>query len=761
MKYSIIIPCFNSLALTISCIESVRKHSKDFELILVDDLSTDGTIEYLRKESITHRDTFCVFHEQNLGFSHSVNSGIDQSTGNFIVLLNSDTVVTPGWLESMCDTFPKAEKQFRISRVGAVGPVSNYAGGDQGIDAEKYSLEQLDHSAVQHRATYKNNMLLSGFLSGFCVMIRREVINDIGLFSTIYPHGFWEDNDYCLRMLLAGWNLVIDQSTFIHHHGSASFRTLKIDPNYLLRSNQLKFFGAHYHEKPQKLITVIRTHNQAELLESAISNASIYSDGIVVLLDRCTDSSLTIATSFTKVVKVIDQHKPFDEARDRQLLIDDATKYGADWILSLDSDEIIEDAFTYEYAHKLMNPIDPQVLAYGFNFKTFFLGQTHYRTDGTFGELWGVRFWRVLKHQAIQSHGHEGLHCTHGPFIPMFNTRRLRTRVKHYGYDSIEKCIDKFQFYSTLDKKPDLVKTSPIGYKHIIADNINVNRWKETNDITLCMCVHNEETNLFSFLARYYVYFDDIVIVDTHSSDQTKKVANLFGCRLFNHKWHDSFSELRNFALEQCKTKWVLSMDPDEEIIEKDIPTLWHMIEENVDGWLFKFLNFQKDGSIVYSDNVRLFRNIPKLYWSWRCHENMAPSISESNLTILTAPFDLRHYGFLKEGKDHDRKLNQYGSMLKKQIKEFPKEPIGYFHLAFHEFEEGHQAAGIKLLKKAASLKPEFFLAHKEIALYYLKEAHKYFSKAAVSIPQGHYYSHWLNKVKSLVEDILIRPLDK
>jgi len=99
--------------------------------------------------------------------------------------------------------------------------------------------------------------------------------------------------------------------------------------------------------------------------------------------------------------------------------------------------------------------------------------------------------------------------------------------------------------------------------------------------------------------------------------------------------------------------------------------------------------------------------------------------------------------------------------MLKKQIKEFPKEPIGYFHLAFHEFEEGHQAAGIKLLKKAASLKPEFFLAHKEIALYYLKEAHKYFSKAAVSIPQGHYYSHWLNKVKSLVKDILIRPLDK
>lgn len=760
MKYSIVIPVFNALQYLIPCIESVRKHTKDFELLLVDDVSSDGSREYVCYQSQHFENTHTLLHQKNVGFSQSCNTGIQSSKSDFIILLNSDTVVTPGWADSLHETFSRSEKDFNLNRVGMVGPVSNYAGGEQGIQFDKYSLDQLDSSCLDHRKTFKHSMQITGFLSGFCVMIRRKVFDEIGYFDDRFHIGFWEDNDFCLRAQLAGWSLIIDYSTFIHHHGSASFRNLPLNPDYLLKSNQMKFFEKYYSSDPKKLVSIIRAHNHADYLKAALTRASEFSDEIIVLLDRCTDSSFQISNSFEKVVEIFKMDDGFNESRDRQWLIDKASELGADWIFSFDADEIIEDAFTYEYAHRLMNPIDPQILAYGLNFKTFFLGQTHYRTDGTFGGIWGIRFWRTIKDQKIQSSGHDGLHCTHSPPIPSFNLRRLRIRVKHYGYDTLKKCVDKYCLYSKLDPNPDLIKTSPIGYKHIISDSISVNRWKDINDITLCMIVRNEETNLLTFLSRYYSYFDDVVIVDTGSKDYTRKVSRLFNARFFKHRWKDSFSEARNFAISKCNTRWILSMDPDEEIVTSDIPVIWDMIEEDVDAWLFKVLNYQRDGTAVFSDNVRLFRNIPELRWSWRAHENMAPAITKHKLTCLTSPFTIRHYGFLKSGPDRDRKLIQYGNLLKKQIKEFPKEPIGYFHLAFHEFESGNYDRGMKLLKKSASLKSDFFLAHKEIGFRYLHTALDYITKSADCTPKAHYYYDWIHGVKKSLIEIINQKLD-
>lgn len=760
MKYSIVIPVFNALQHLIPCIDAVRKHTKNFELILVDDLSTDGAREFVCHESRFYDDTEAFLHQKNGGFAQSVNTGICASKADFIILLNSDTIVTPGWADSLHSTFARAEKDFNLNRVGMVGPVSNFAGGEQGIKFDKYSLDQLDVSCLDHRKTFQNSMQITGFLSGFCVMIRRDLIHDIGQFDCRFKKGFWEDNDFCLRAQLSGWSLIIDYSTFIHHHGSASFRNLPINPDYLLKANQMTFFEKYYSSDSKKLVSIIRTHNHAVYLGAALQRASQFSDEIIVLLDRCTDSSFQIARSYEKVVELFKMNDGFNESRDRQWLIDKASEHDADWVFSFDADEIIEDAFTYDFSHRLMNPVDPQILAYGLNFKTFFLGQTHYRTDGTFGGIWGIRFWRTIKDQKIQSSGHGGLHCTHSPPIPSFNVRRLRIRVKHYGYDSDKKCASKFVQYSSLDPNPDLVKTSPVGYNHIISDSISLNRWKPVNDITLCMIVRNEETNLLTFLSRYYSYFDDVVIVDTGSKDFTSKVSQLFNVRFFKHKWKDSFSEARNFAIEQCTTRWILSMDPDEEIVVSDMPTLWDMIEEDVHAWLFKVLNYQKDGSAVFSDNVRLFRNIPELRWSWRAHENMAPSITKHKLTCLTSPFTIRHYGFLKTGSDRGRKLIQYGDLLKRQIKDFPKEPIGYFHLAFHEFEEGHFDRGMKLLKKSVALKSDFFLAHKEIGLRYLRMALDYISKSADSTPPSHYYYEWIQGVKKSLFDIINQNLD-
>ena len=163
MKYSIVIPCFNALEHTIRCIDSIRRHSKDYELILVDDCSTDGSTGYLKQQSLRHENTQTLLHSANAGFSETVNTGIAAAAGDFVVLLNSDTVVTPGWLDSLHSTFSAATKHFHLDKVGAVGPVSNYAGGEQGIPTDKYELSQLDAASVEHRATLRINFKSPAF----------------------------------------------------------------------------------------------------------------------------------------------------------------------------------------------------------------------------------------------------------------------------------------------------------------------------------------------------------------------------------------------------------------------------------------------------------------------------------------------------------------------------------------------------------------------------------------------------------------------
>jgi len=760
LKYSIIIPSFNTLSALIDCVHSVYKHSLNFEIIIVDDGSSDGSIEWLKNLAYHQTNSNVLLHDKNMGFSQSVNTGLSVAKGDYIVILNSDTVVTPGWLDSMREVFTSGKKKFKVKKIGAVGPVSNYAGGIQGIQTDNYTMDVLDKSAIDHREANKDSMALTGFLSGFCMMISAECLAEVNPFDVQFKQGFWEDNDFSLRCQLAGWSLVVDQSTFIHHIGSVTFKSMGIDTSSLMLSNQLKFYAKHSTPRHQKLLVISRIRDGEDYLVDFLSSVSIFADGVIVLLDRCTDKSDRICKTFDKVIEIIYQDAGFNEKRDRLLLQKAAQAHGADWIMSLDCDEIMEENFTYDYVHDLLNPIDPQILAYSFPFKTFYLGKTHFRSDGVFGKMRSTRLWRNIVGFFPFGSGSLGLHCTHGPLVPSFNVRDLRTRIKHYGYDSDEKTLAKFRHYTTLDPKPDLIKTSNRGYEHLCANNLSLYRYTRTNTVTLCMLVKNEEKNLFSTLSRLYPYFDDIVIIDTGSSVKTLEVAKLFHARVFDYHFKDDFSAARNFANSKCTTNWIFTLDADEMIRTEDISTMFMMLDEDCDAWLFQFENYQKDGSIVYSDNVRLCRNIPGLRWSWRVHENMAPSIEKNNLKVLTSPFMLQHFGFLKPPTSGESKLISYGRMLSKQIAENPKSALAYFHKAFHEFEVNHYEKGMELLKKATVLEKHFFLAHKELGLRYLNQAAAAMDAAVDSTPEAHYYRKYITETTAAIHRILSNTME-
>ena len=127
---SVVVLCYNGLKdLTKPCIESLIQCTKvNYEIIIVDNASTDGTAQYLRELEAKSQNICIQLNSENRGYAGGNNVGIKSARGEIVILLNNDTLLTPGWLDKLRD--------FIVSHptVGLVGPVTNSAGNEQRID---------------------------------------------------------------------------------------------------------------------------------------------------------------------------------------------------------------------------------------------------------------------------------------------------------------------------------------------------------------------------------------------------------------------------------------------------------------------------------------------------------------------------------------------------------------------------------------------------------------------------------------------------
>lgn len=231
---SIVILTYNQLEYTKLCIESIRKFTpqNSYEIIVVDNGSSDGTVDWLKEQ----KDIKTIFNKENMGFSKGCNQGIDVSVGENILLLNNDTIVTPNWLYNMDRALWKEDK------IAAVSCMSNYVTNNQQIEVKYTNIYSMLEFALDFNILNFNKHEPMDKLIGFCMLIKKEVINKIGLLDENFVVGNFEDDDYCLRMKKAGYKLILCKDTFIHHFGSISFKnTPQLDIFEISRINEEKF----------------------------------------------------------------------------------------------------------------------------------------------------------------------------------------------------------------------------------------------------------------------------------------------------------------------------------------------------------------------------------------------------------------------------------------------------------------------------------------------------------------------------------------
>ena len=230
---SIVILTHNQLAHTKACLESIAQHTPEpHELILVDNGSTDGTQDYLREYAAQRERVFVVANRTNRGFAAGNNQGLALATGRQVLFLNNDTVVTPGWLGNMLRVLQEHPQ------TGVVGPRSNRVLGKQQVDDVGYkSLDDLPAFAVAWAEKQAGQSRVANRAVGFCLLARREVIEAVGGLDERFGSGNFEDDDFCIRAHLAGFETRIADEAFVHHVGNATFTGAGIDYAKAMQTN--------------------------------------------------------------------------------------------------------------------------------------------------------------------------------------------------------------------------------------------------------------------------------------------------------------------------------------------------------------------------------------------------------------------------------------------------------------------------------------------------------------------------------------------
>src|SRR3954470_20510155 len=215
--------------------------------------------------------------------------------------------------------------------------------------------------------------------------------------------------------------------------------------------------------------------------------------------------------------------------------------------------------------------------------------------------------------------------------------------------------------------------------------------------LSLCMIVKDEEEMLPRCLAAAKPAVDEIIVVDTGSTDRTVEIAESFGARVLHHEWNGSFSDARNVSIEAATGDWIMYLDADEVLIEDDAPRL-HALTGRV--WREAFVLIEtnytgdvEDGTAMTHNALRMFRNRPEYRFKGRLHEQMAYALP-GYLTerIEYTQLRIEHYGYLGVVRDAKDKSRRNLELLERQVADgqesaFQSFNLGSEYLALGEFK--------------------------------------------------------------------------
>jgi GT2 family glycosyltransferase len=501
---SIIVLCCNELPFTQLCFDSLNRHTSiPHELIVVDNGSSDETPRFLqafaRNPAPGREQLVLIRNETNRGFAPAVNQALKRCQGNFILLLNNDVIVTPNWLQDMLTC--------ARSGAGLVGPTSNYVPAPQLVVPGYQELTDLDAFAAQRRQQFRGKALPVERLSGFCLLVGREVLDRIGFLDERFGTGFFEDDDLCFRARDAGFSLAVVLDVYLHHFGSRTFAGQNLSAETLLQTNFQRF-----------------------------------------------------------------------------------------------------------------------------------------------QEKWG------------------------------------QERTRRYHLPTRPRADEVIVPSEKLESAP-LNESGPAR-------------------VSLCMIVKNEEANLADCLKSVEGLVQEMVIVDTGSTDKTKEIAASFGAKVVDFPWVDSFAAARNVTLEHATGDYCFWLDADDRVNDANRENLKALFESLPRNQLVGFSMkceclpdpVTKITTVV--DHIRLFPRHRSVRWKYRVHEQILPALRQQSGQVHWTDVVIHHVGY-QDPALRQKKLQRDLRLLHLEDQEHPDDPFTLFNLGSVYLELGDPHKALPCLQRS------------------------------------------------------------
>ena len=336
---TIVIPAWTEWALTRDCLASLRPTLGVHDtVVVVDNGSEDGTAAGLAKQ----RWVTVITNDENRGFAAACNQGAAAATGDVVVFLNNDTLVTGRWLDSLLAPFADAT-------VAATGPRSNMVSGPQLVQDVGYHPDragELNRFTRAWRDDHRDEVTETERLVGFCLAVRRAAFDAIGGFDEQFGIGGCEDDDLCTRLIAAGGRLLIAHESFVHHHGHRTFDANGVDWFALQQENAKRYLAKHGWGRPGSeaalptsavvVSACLIVRDEEQRLPDCLASLAGVADEIVVYDTGSVDRTVEVATAAG--ARVVEGYWDDDFARARNAALEACR---GEWILHVDADEVL------------------------------------------------------------------------------------------------------------------------------------------------------------------------------------------------------------------------------------------------------------------------------------------------------------------------------------------------------------------------------------------------------------------------------------
>lgn len=357
MKLSVVLLCHEEVDMVQQCLNSLRKNAREADEIIV---VYNASAPYLRKYLTMQHDIKLISNLENPGIARSYNQGAAMASGDYILFLNSNSVLNEHSASNMISCLQSHQK------AAMVGPLSNEVSGHQRIAIPDNCPAAKDDSGCYLPQTKPGDSQQVFRLLSHCLLVKKELFFKVGCFDERFGKGTYEDDDLCFRFVNTGYELYIARDAFVYYNNPFKISTFDQTDYYrCLAENKQKAIdkwgfdiAAFLHNKTINPITIslcMIVKNEEAVLGRCLDSVKDIADEIIIVDTGSTDNTKAIVTSYN--AKIFDFTWIDDFAAARNFAFAQASQ---DYILWLDADDIIQESDRLKLM-ELKKTLDPGV----------------------------------------------------------------------------------------------------------------------------------------------------------------------------------------------------------------------------------------------------------------------------------------------------------------------------------------------------------------------------------------------------------------